>query len=124
MTFCHRGNLTACKWKDKREVLMLTTKHAATWTEVTAKRKGVGATKKQKPEIASSITITIKWAWISTIMAHSSIRYLILTKEVDNARVTLRGLRVSMVGVDHLLSGGTQARLPLGNATKTIKKHL
>lgn len=50
MVFCHRGNLTACKWKDKRDVLVLTTKHAATWTEVTAKRKGVGVVKKQKPD--------------------------------------------------------------------------
>lgn len=50
MTFCHRGNLTACKWKDKRDVLMLTTKHAATWSEVDCKFKGVGVTKRTKPD--------------------------------------------------------------------------
>lgn len=50
MTFCHRGNLTACKWRDKRDVLMLTTKHAATWSEVESKVKGVGITKRIKPD--------------------------------------------------------------------------
>ncbi|CAG5033836.1 unnamed protein product [Parnassius apollo] len=50
MAFCHRGNLTACKWKDKRDVLMLTTKHGASWTEVDTKAKGVGETKKVKPD--------------------------------------------------------------------------
>ncbi|CAG5056292.1 unnamed protein product [Parnassius apollo] len=50
MAFCHRGNLTACKWKDKRDVLMLTTKHGASWTEVDTKAKGVGVTKKVKPD--------------------------------------------------------------------------
>ncbi|CAK1581773.1 unnamed protein product [Parnassius mnemosyne] len=49
MSFCHRGNLTACKWKDKRDVPFLTTKHAATWTEVTVKAKG-GLAKKIKPD--------------------------------------------------------------------------
>lgn len=50
MAFCHRANLTACKWKDKRDVLMLTTKHGASWTEVDAKVKGVGVTKRLKPD--------------------------------------------------------------------------
>ncbi|KAI5636944.1 transposase IS4 domain-containing protein [Phthorimaea operculella] len=50
MTFCHRGNMTACKWKDKRDVLMLTTKHAATWSEVTSKVKGAGVVMRQKPD--------------------------------------------------------------------------
>ncbi|XP_034833267.1 piggyBac transposable element-derived protein 4-like [Maniola hyperantus] len=46
MAFCHRGNLTACKWKDKG---FLTTKHAATWTEVEVKAKGAKI-KRIKPD--------------------------------------------------------------------------
>ncbi|XP_045775766.1 piggyBac transposable element-derived protein 4-like [Maniola jurtina] len=48
MAFCHRGNLTACKWKEKG---FLTTKHAATWTEVEVKTKG-GKIKRIKPDCA------------------------------------------------------------------------
>ncbi|GBP46876.1 hypothetical protein EVAR_78579_1 [Eumeta japonica] len=40
----------------------------------------------------------------------ASIDYPIPTKEAVNALVTLFGLRVSMGGGDHLLSGGSQAR--------------
>ncbi|CAH0713956.1 unnamed protein product, partial [Brenthis ino] len=50
MTFYHRGNLTACKWRDKRDVLMLTAKHTATWSEVQSKVKGVGVIKRMKPD--------------------------------------------------------------------------
>lgn len=46
MALCHCGNLTARKWKDKRDVYFLTTKHAATRMEVTVKAKG-GPTKKK-----------------------------------------------------------------------------
>ncbi|GBP07962.1 hypothetical protein EVAR_78100_1 [Eumeta japonica] len=49
MAFSHRGNMTECKWKDKRDVYFLTTKHTASWTEVTVKAKG-GPTKEIKPD--------------------------------------------------------------------------
>jgi hypothetical protein len=49
MAFCHRGNMTACKYKDKRDVFLLSTKHAASWTEVKAKAKG-GPIMKIKPD--------------------------------------------------------------------------
>lgn len=49
MAFCHRGNLTACKWKDKRYVFMLSTKHGASWSEVKVKSRG-GCIMKLKPD--------------------------------------------------------------------------
>ncbi|GBP72432.1 PiggyBac transposable element-derived protein 4 [Eumeta japonica] len=49
MAFCHRGNLTAYKWKDNSDVCFLFMKHAASWTEVEVKAKG-GKVKRVKPD--------------------------------------------------------------------------
>ncbi|GBP23849.1 hypothetical protein EVAR_86226_1 [Eumeta japonica] len=48
----------------------------------------------------------------------SSIRYPICYQKADNVPVTPPGSRMSMAGVDHLLSDGPPARLPLVYAIK------
>ena len=49
MTFRHRPHMMACKWKDTRDVAVLTSKHGATVSEVTVRAKG-GRMKKMKPD--------------------------------------------------------------------------
>lgn len=49
MTFRHRPHIMACKWKDTRDVVILSSKHGATASEVTVRAKG-GSVKKFKPD--------------------------------------------------------------------------
>ncbi|GBP43000.1 hypothetical protein EVAR_49488_1 [Eumeta japonica] len=39
MVFSHRSNMTACKWKKRRDVYFITTQHTASWAKVTIKAK-------------------------------------------------------------------------------------
>lgn len=49
MTFRHRPNLLACKWKDTRDVVILSSKHGASCSEVSVKARG-GPVRKFKPD--------------------------------------------------------------------------
>ena len=37
MTFCHFQHLTLCKWKDTRDVMILSTKYGASCSEIRVK---------------------------------------------------------------------------------------